>query len=144
MNVHRQHGGDGWPAPMDTSELYSKAHRQERRRHQRFLAGMLQISRDGRCYPLINISEGGLSLEGTPFALGQMVVLTLSSTTSPDDTILADCKVVAVRQDATHLTFEKVTIPLLTFIMAHIGRVLGVAPYYFRAGFDAPKIARRP
>lgn len=125
-------------------EMQPVSKQRDRRQNPRCYGRDLLVSNNGQGYPVLNISEGGLCFEGTPFAVGQTVVLTLSSLAKPADGVNAECRVVTVRQGNTHLAFTSVTMALLTFVMSHIGEVLGVSPYYFRQDFVAPPIAPLP
>ncbi|WP_158240503.1 PilZ domain-containing protein [Telmatospirillum siberiense] len=104
----------------------------ERRRHRRhFGRDLLVLVPEGSSYPVRDISPGGLCLQGTPFAIGELVGITLSSAANPFDAVDASCRVVAISTTGSHMEFCPVTMPLLTFIIQHIGKELGVEPYYF-------------
>lgn len=110
----------------------------ERRRYGRYFGRDLQVLGPGGVYPVRDISADGLSFLGKPFGLGDIVSITLTSPADQAARIDACCQVVALSTTVTHLTFAPVTIPLLTFIMQHIGAELGVAPYYFGKRQDLP------
>ncbi len=103
----------------------------ERRRHSRhFGRGLLVLGPDG-VHAVCDISPDGLSLQGKPFALGQSVTITITSSSDMTEQVEAGCQVVAIGGSVTHLAFTQVTMPLLTYIVQHIGMELGVVPYYF-------------
>lgn len=104
----------------------------ERRQHCRhFGRDLLVLDSEGGSYPVRDISPGGLCLQGNAFAIAEVVTITLTSESNPFDAVDAICQVVAIGTTLTHMEFRPVTMPLLTFIMQHIGQELGVEPYYF-------------
>jgi hypothetical protein len=48
---------------------------------------------------------------------------------------------VAISTTTTRLEFTAITMPLLTYIVQHIGAELGVAPYYFGKRHDLRAVA---
>jgi hypothetical protein len=113
----------------------------ERRQHSHHLGRDLVVLASDEAYPVRDVSPGGLSLQGKPFALGDTVTVTLTSLSDKGEQIEASCRVVAISTTTTHLAFTSVTMTLLTYIVQHIGTVLGVDPYYFGKKQDAPVFA---
>ena len=104
----------------------------ERRRQSRhFGRDLIVLDAAGRSYPVRDISVDGLCFVGDPFPVGDRVAITLASSQAPDRTVRAECRVVAISAVGTHMEFAPVTVPLLTFVLKHIGAEMGVTPYYF-------------
>jgi len=87
----------------------------------------------GLTHPVLNVSAGGLCLRHWPADVvpGDIVSLSLVSDHLAATPVEVRCRVVVVEGALTHLAFVRVTMPLLTLLMEHIGKVLGVSPYYF-------------
>ncbi|MTJ84079.1 MAG: hypothetical protein F8N37_24085 [Telmatospirillum sp.] len=105
----------------------------ERRKFNRHYGKGLILIWENQAYPLLNVSPGGLCLRDWPGGkpAGDIVTIGLATEDRPDRHMDVDCRIVSVRGDLTHMAFTLVTMPLLTFLIGHIGSVLGVDPYYF-------------
>ncbi|MDR3441025.1 PilZ domain-containing protein [Telmatospirillum sp.] len=108
----------------------------ERRKHNRHYGKGLVLIWEGQTYPILNVSPGGLCLRDWPctVAVGSIVEVKLANEQTPLRQIAASCRIVAIKGNLTHAAFTLVTMPLLTFLMAHIASILGVTPYYFDDG----------
>lgn len=111
--------------------------RAKQRTGARHFGENLSVTVNGESYPVLNISSGGLSFRGLPFDDGTVATLTVGSDQEPDRKVETTCVVTAIRKDVTHVSFTRVTMTLLTFIIDHIGSVLGVEPYYFGSKADS-------
>lgn len=78
---------------------------QERRKHIRHLAENLVIEIDGKEYPLVNISTGGVNFTGKGFFEGNPLKMTIRSVQDSADSITAICRVVAVSGESVHTEF---------------------------------------
>ena len=87
----------------------------------------------GIAHPVLNVSPGGLCLRDWPadVVAGDIVSLSLASDHLAATPVEVRCRVVMIEGALTHMAFVRVTMPLLTLLMEHIGKVLGVSPYYF-------------
>lgn len=106
------------------------------RRGARHFGENLSVVVNGESYPVLNISSSGLSFRGVPLGDGIVATLQVGSDQEPERKVDATCVVTAIRKDVTHVSFTRVTMTLLTFIIDHIGTVLGVEPYYFGGKAD--------
>jgi hypothetical protein len=114
----------------------------ERRKHERHLAKHLVVEIAGTTYPIVNISTGGVFFKGSGFYLGNPLRITIRSESNERDCISADCKVVEIRTDSVHAEFLKPTMPLMHFVIGHIGQAMGVKPHYFKK--PAPQESSTP
>lgn len=105
---------------------------QERRKHERYLAQHLCVELDGKTYPVINISSGGVHFKGQGFFVGNPLTLVIRSHQDENDRIKADCKVVEIEGESVHAEFTKPTMPLMHYVIGHIGQAMGVTPQYFK------------
>lgn len=105
---------------------------QERRKHVRHLAENLQVLIDGKAYPLINISTGGVYFQGQGFYAGNPLSLVIRSLHDEKDSVATVARVVAVTDSAVHAEFTKANVPLLNFVIGHIGQAMGVKPHFFK------------
>lgn len=105
---------------------------QERRKHVRHLAESLIVGIEGKDYPLVNISTGGVNFTGKGFFAGNPLKMTIRSAQDAKDCIVVDCKVVAVDGESVHTEFTKPNVPLLNFVIGHIGQAMGVKPHFFK------------
>jgi hypothetical protein len=103
----------------------------ERRCRSRHFGRGLLVLAPGGAHTVCDLSPDGLSLQGKPFALGDSVTIIITSLSDTTKRIEADCHVIAIGASVTHLAFTRVNMPLLTYVVQHIGTELGVAPYYF-------------
>lgn len=94
----------------------------------------------GETYPVRDVSVDGLCFAGEPFAVADLVTITLASSTVPDQSVQASCRIVAISPVGTHVEFAPATMPLLTFVLKHIGAELGVEPYYFGNKRNFPSV----
>ncbi len=104
----------------------------ERRKHVRYLAENLIVEIAGNTHPVVNISTGGVFFVGQGFYLGNPLSLVIRASQNEADSMKAECKVVEIRADCIHAEFLKPTMPLMHFVIGHIGQAMGIKPQYFK------------
>jgi hypothetical protein len=123
----------GKPRPQQGKDrTMSMSKGEERRKHVRHLAESLVVVTGGKTYEVVNISTGGVFFKGTGFFKGNPLSITIRAANNEMDCITADCKVVEVGTESVHAEFAKPTMPLMHFVIGHIGQAMGVKPQYFK------------
>ena len=105
----------------------------ERRGHARKIGDGLIVVIEGRCYPLIDISVGGLSFQANGLDTDKNALLSFKLARLQDMNDAADGKIRVVDSDEAATRGEFIaTISLMGYIIRHIGEVTGVTPFYFK------------
>ncbi len=102
----------------------------DRRRHARKVGQGLIVLIGGKVYPVVDISTVGLSFQATGYRGGDSIVLKLAQLTNISDCIEARITVTSSDNTVTRGEF-KPTVPLLRYIISHIGEATGAEPAYF-------------
>jgi len=103
----------------------------ERRLHSRSIAKGLIILIDDQVCPVIDISVSGVSFQASLNSIGSRVRVKLARLTDKNDCIACEITVRAVSGAITHAEFSA-TMPLMHYIIGHIGKVTGAEPAFFR------------
>jgi hypothetical protein len=106
----------------------------ERRSHLRYPGQTLLLAVDGIVRALIDISTGGLSFEGEDFHRGQIVAVKFSSVLDEGDAVEAACRIVNTGGARVGAAFTLPNLPLLAYVIEHIGGVTGAMPHMVRKG----------
>jgi hypothetical protein len=103
----------------------------ERRRLPRKIGHGLAALIDGKAYPVIDISTGGVSFQGIGQKLGARLAMKIARMSDFSDCI--DC-VVTVKSEEGNVTRGEFlpTMALMRYIIGHIGEATGAEPAYFR------------
>jgi hypothetical protein len=104
----------------------------ERRRHIRYIGQHLLIVINGKAHPIMDISIGGVSFQGTGFTVGDPLSLTLVSAFANKDVMPGIGEVRAISGSKVHVKFVRPTLPLLRYIIAHIAEVTGIEPHLLK------------
>jgi hypothetical protein len=102
----------------------------ERRRHIRKIGQGLVMLIDGRVYPIVDISTAGISFQAGDQVIGAVIDLKLAAMTDLGKGIEARITINSNNGTITRGEFHP-TVPLLRFIIGHIGEVTGTVPAYF-------------
>ncbi|CCG41855.1 hypothetical protein [Magnetospirillum molischianum] len=108
---------------MDESE--------ERRSHIRKVGQGLVVVIDRRIFPIVNISTAGLGFQATGYKVGDLVPIKIAKMLDLSTCVDATITVKSAEETITRGEFLP-TMPLLRYIIDHIGEVTGVEPAYFR------------
>ncbi|WP_245651099.1 PilZ domain-containing protein [Paramagnetospirillum marisnigri] len=86
---------------------------------------------NGKVHPVIDISTAGVSYQAANHKIGATVALTIARLSDISDCI--DAKITVISKDETVTRAEfKPTMPLLRYIISHIGEATRAVPAYFR------------
>lgn len=86
---------------------------------------------DGHVHPVIDISTAGLSFQSAGHAVNDRLHLRIARVTDMSDCIDGTITVKSVGETVTRGEFQP-TMPLLRYIIGHMGEATGTAPAYFR------------
>lgn len=111
----------GFPMAQDT----------DRRRQLRKIGQGLVVLIDGRAHPVVDISTAGISFQSVGHKAGAKVSLKIAQLTNISDCIDGIITVKSVSDTTTRGEFHP-TMPLLRYIIRHIGETTGAEPAYFR------------
>jgi len=104
----------------------------EDQRHQiRKIGQGLVVVIDRRIYPIVTLSTAGLGFQATGYKVGEHVRMKITKMLDLNAGIDATLSVTSAEETITRGEFLP-TIPLLRYIIDHIGEVTGVSPSYFR------------
>ena len=103
----------------------------ERRRNERKIGEGLTVVIANKVFPLVNISETGLSFQATSFRAGDKLALKIAKLANMKDFIDAVATVVVAGDTITRCEFFS-TMPLMRFIVRHVSDVTETAPSYFK------------
>lgn len=105
----------------------------ERRRHPRFTNPDLTAGVDGRKVTAVDISVGGMRVEGAGLVTGKSVSVTLIARIDGSlRAVKAPAVVVAAGSDQASLAFSAPTYALMQFIVKFLAQRHGVEPHLFR------------
>lgn len=83
-----------------------------------------------RIYPIVSISTAGLGFQATGYKVGDHVRMKIAKMLDLNTGVEATLAVTSAEETITRGEFLP-TIPLLRYIIDHIGEVTGVEPSYF-------------
>jgi len=102
------------------------------RRHQiRKIGQGLVVVIDRRIFPLVTISTAGLAFQATGYKVGESVAIKIAKMLDLNCSVDATITVSSAEETITRGEFLP-TMPLLRYVIDHIGDVTGVEPAYFR------------
>ncbi|OJX80898.1 hypothetical protein [Magnetospirillum sp. 64-120] len=104
----------------------------DRRLNQRHDGAGLLVEIEGNVYPVVNVSTGGLCLQGLNRKDGERFRFVLSRLGNPDG-ITGECEVLGCSGELVHLVFTRPTLPLLRLIVAHVSALIGVKPHLLKS-----------
>ncbi|RAU22755.1 PilZ domain-containing protein [Paramagnetospirillum kuznetsovii] len=103
----------------------------DRRKLPRKVGQGLIVLIDGRAHTVIDISTAGIAFQTCGSPKGSIVSLKLAQLADISNCIEAKITVVSSQETITRGEF-KPTMPLLRYIISHIGEATGTEPAYFR------------
>lgn len=86
---------------------------------------------DRRIYPIVTLSTAGLGFQATGYKVGEQIRMKITKMLDLNGGVDATLSVTSAEETITRGEFLP-TIPLLRYIIDHIGEVTGVEPSYFR------------
>jgi hypothetical protein len=104
---------------------------QERRQHIRKIGQGLVVLIDGRVHPVVDISTAGISFQAAGLKIGDRLKLKIAQLADISDCIGGVITIKSVNDTTTRGEFLP-TVPLMRFIIAHMGEATGTVPAYFR------------
>ncbi|MGE5546966.1 MAG: PilZ domain-containing protein [Solirubrobacterales bacterium] len=110
---------------------------QDRRIHARVPAQTLFIEIDGQPHALIDISAGGVAFEAHGLHPGQVVLALIRSVLDEQDFAVAHCRIIQVCGCRASAAFVDPKLPLLRFVIGHIGNMTGVEPHLLKRSAGA-------
>lgn len=103
----------------------------ETRRPHRTIGHGLVILIDGHAHPVLDISTAGVAYQAGRHPVGATIAVTLARLDAISDCIAGKITVISSQESITRGEF-KPTVPLLSYILSHIGAATGAEPAYFR------------
>lgn len=103
----------------------------DRRRHLRKIGQGLVVLLDGRAHPVIDISTAGVSFQSSGHKVGAKITLRIARLADISDCVDGIITIKSVSDTTTRGEFQP-TMPLLRYIIRHIGEATGTEPAYFR------------
>ena len=102
----------------------------ERRRSIRKIGHGLVVLIDGRVHPVIDISTEGVSFQGAGHRIGARIELKIARLADISDCIGGAITIKSTGDTTVRGEFHP-TMPLLRYIIQHIGEATGTHPAYF-------------
>ncbi len=102
----------------------------DRRRQIRRVGQDLLVVIDRRAFPVIDISTEGVSFQGSGYGIGEVVKIRVARLSDTSDDVAATVTVRAVEDNVIRGEFRP-NMPLLHYIISHIGEATGAKPAYF-------------
>lgn len=109
----------------------SLASADDRRLNPRHDGAGLVVEIEGRIHPLVNVSTGGLCVQGLSRKVGERFRFVLSRVGEPQG-VTGEGELLSVNGDLFHLVFTRPTMPLLRMIIAHVSSLTGVTPHLLK------------
>ena len=103
----------------------------DRRRTARRIGQGLVVLIDGRAHPVVDISTAGISFQSTGHKVGGKLGLKIARLANISDCVDGVITVKSSGDTTTRGEFQP-TMPLLRYIIGHIGEATGTVPAYFR------------
>ena len=103
----------------------------ERRHHIRKVGDGLVVLIDDQVYPVLDISVSGMSFQASHVAVGDRIKLKIAQLTNMKACIDGELTVRAVNGTVARGEFFA-TMPLMRYIISHIGNVTGGEPSHFK------------
>jgi len=103
----------------------------DRRINERHDGAGLLVHIEGRVYPVVNISTGGLCLAGLSRKVGDRFRFVLSRLGEAGG-VAGEAEVLGVNGGLYHLVFTRPTMPLLRLVVGHVSALIGVAPHLLK------------
>lgn len=103
----------------------------ERRRLSRKVGQGLVLLIDGRAHPVVDISTAGVSFQSGRHKVGEKVRFKIAQLSDISDCIGGTITIKSVGETTVRGEFLP-TMPLLRYIIRHIGEATGTEPAYFR------------
>ncbi|MFD2234286.1 PilZ domain-containing protein [Phaeospirillum tilakii] len=117
----------------------------ERRQHPRLPGHGLVVVVGRQMFPIANLSIAGLAFQGGPnHQVGDTLRIRIARIDAPEDCVNAVVTVRAADEFMVRGEFHP-TLPLMSYIVAHLGDISGIAPTYpaFRRA-TGPRTSRVP
>jgi len=103
----------------------------DRRQTIRRIGQGLVVLIDGHVHPVIDISTAGVSFQSVGHAVNARLHLKIARVADMNDCIDGTITVKSVGETVTRGEFQP-TMPLLRYIISHMGEATGAVPAYFR------------
>ncbi|MDO8605423.1 MAG: PilZ domain-containing protein [Phaeospirillum sp.] len=103
----------------------------DRRNHIRKVGQGLVVLIDGRVHPVVDISIAGISFQAAGHTVGTKVSLKIARISDINDCIGGTITIKSAGDTTTRGEFLP-TMPLLRYIIGHIGEATGTKPAYFK------------
>lgn len=107
------------------------AYGDDRRLNPRHDGAGLQVEIEGKTYPVVNVSTGGLCLQGLNRRDGERFRFVLSRLGDPNG-VASEGEVLGRNGRVLHLVFTRPTLPLMRLVIAHVSALTGAVPHLLK------------